>query len=405
MRKLLCLVLVSGLISVSFLASAQEALSFDDIVDFNNYVDSIAGAAPDEGQGMADLLYEQLVAEQKIPLVLEWEVAFLYKGEAQSVEWRGDFTGWNPNPSLQGKRIGQTDLWVMTIVVPRYSRIEYKIVLDGDNWILDPANPNQVMSGYGPNSELQMPEYRATIETVRREEVTPGTLSDKMLISSANLGYDLEYWVYTPTGYQTMNDLPVIYVTDGNDYVMDNMGALPIALDNMIFDEKIKPLIAVLISNRDPEDADNNRRESEFLENPDYARFVAEELVPVIDANYKTDVSTAGRAIMGTSYGGVAATYIAIRYPDVFHNVILMSPSLYAATDTEKLYEEAADLPFNIFIGTGLPGWDVGDLRPVVDFLDMRGVPNQFIETTSGHSWANWRGLLDEMLVYFYGVE
>lgn len=58
-------------------------------------------------------------------------------------------------------------------------------------------------------------------------------------------------------------------------------------IDNLIADDKLQRTIAVFIDPRDPDLPSANRRASEYITNPDYSNFVAHELVPVIDANYR----------------------------------------------------------------------------------------------------------------------
>jgi len=35
--------------------------------------------------------------------------------------------------------------------------------------------------------------------------------------------------------------------------------------------------------------------------------------------------------------------------------------------------------------------------------LEQKEYPLKYIEVNEGHSWGNWRGLLDDMLIYFFG--
>jgi len=84
-------------------------------------------------------------------------VAFLYRGEAKTVSWAGDFNGWHPaQPGYAGTRSGLANIWIAVQKFPPDARIDYKIVVD-DKWILDPDNPSIQWSGMGPNSELRMP--------------------------------------------------------------------------------------------------------------------------------------------------------------------------------------------------------------------------------------------------------
>lgn len=49
-----------------------------------------------------------------------------------------------------------------------------------------------------------------------------------------------------------------------------------------------------------------------------YETFVSDEVVPYVDANYRTIADRSGRAIMGGSMGGHGACYIGMRHKDLF---------------------------------------------------------------------------------------
>jgi len=36
--------------------------------------------------------------------------------------------------------------------------------------------------------------------------------------------------------------------------------------------------------------------------------------------------------------------------------------------------------------------------------LEEKGYPVLFLETADGHSWGNWRGVMDDMLRFFFGA-
>lgn len=58
----------------------------------------------------------------------------------------------------------------------------------------------------------------------------------------------------------------------------------------------------------------------------DFERFIAHDLVAYIDAHYRTIPARASRGLAGHSMGGYGATRIAMKYPDVFGSVYVMSP-------------------------------------------------------------------------------
>jgi inosine-uridine nucleoside N-ribohydrolase/enterochelin esterase-like enzyme len=397
--------------------------------DFQGRIAAIEQADAAQAQALADSLWQSLTAQGRIPLLFGERVFFLYKGAANSVTWRGDFTGWESGPGLEGKRVGDSDLWMAETTLPVDARANYKIVLDGKDWILDPANPLIQPGGLGDNNILAMPEFTVTTDTARRDDVASGTLSDDLTIESENLGYAVNYQVYTPAGYEELSGLPVVYVTDGNDWVYEPYGAMAVVLDNLIADGRIEPVMAVFIDAREPGNPQNNRREQEFLDHSEaYARFVAEELVSAIDQAYRTAASAGARVIQGTSYGGVIATYIQVRFPEVFQKAAIFSPA-YGVLGSPAADPVRADsmrrmndtftgalacggdtgipcpeLPPTYFMSWGIPSWDVGDLSGTAANLQGVGVPIRAIQTQEGHNWGQWSGLLDEMLTYFFAA-
>lgn len=57
----------------------------------------------------------------------------------------------------------------------------------------------------------------------------------------------------------------------------------------------------------------------------DYERFVVDQLVPLVDAEFRTRPDPASRAILGESMGGYGALMLAARHPDVFVAVASLS--------------------------------------------------------------------------------
>ena len=136
------------------------------------------------------------------------------------------------------------------------------------------------------------------------------------------------------------------------------------------------------------------------------------------------------RVIAGVSYGGLSTFFVAVTQPATFHNLAAFSPSLWALDYTasqpnaqqvaglhlmQPLIEAVtrcsapgADacprLPLRVFMTSGIPQWDVGDLTGVVGNLQRQGYPVAFHSALEAHTWSQWRGLSDEMLVYFFGT-
>jgi enterochelin esterase family protein len=290
----------------------------------------------------------------------------------------------------------------MKAAFPPNARIDYKIVLNGRTWITDPANPNQQWGGSGPNSELRMPEWRPEVISLNRKEVAKGKLSENVLANSGNLSYSINYKVYTPAGYDELTDLPVIYVTDGQEYADEKMGAMIHMLDNLIADKTIKPVIAVFIDPREAGNAGNNRRMFELPLNDKFVDFITEELIPAVDSNYKTKASADARAIMGTSLGGLNAAYVGVKASDKIKMLGIHSPSFWYRPQIYSMYENSPTLPLKIFMSTGVISDTEEGARRMKAILEKKAYMFEYREINEGHSWGNWRSMIDDILIYFF---
>ena len=359
------------------------------------------------GRARLNAFWSSLVEARRIPFALGDSVAFLYRGNANSVRWNGDFNSWGSASQIRssGTLLPNSDIWILEQSFPSDARLDYKIVLNGSTWILDPYNPFTQMSGFGPNSELRMPNYRPssdlTLRTAQR-----GTLSEPLRIDSRWLGYRVQYRVYTPFGYHAAQDtrLPTIYVTDGHEYANDAMGSMLIILDNLIAERRIQPVIAVFIDPRNPDNLSQNRRTSELVMNANYLKFVAEELVPRIDSLYRTQPRAEHRAILGTSLGGVNAAYFGLNAAQTFGLIAMQSPALWTALSLLTEYERVERLPLKFFLSTGTFFDGENNTRALRRILEAKGYPMRYREVNEGHSWGNWRALLGDMLTYFFAA-
>ncbi len=340
----------------------------------------------------------------RVPITSGDSALFIYRGEAQSVTWQGDFNNWGSNKefSNKGTRLQGTDVWVLLARFPENARLDYKIVINDKDWILDPVNPHRQWGGSGPNSELRMSAWKPAPVTLPLTHAPKGSLTEPALLNSTHLGYEVQYKVYVPAGYKPGKRYPVIYVTDGHEYADEQLGAMINVLDQTIAAGKAQPLIAVFIDPRDPHQLALNRRMEEYTLNPEFADFVALELVPVIDQQYSTLRKATGRCILGTSLGGINSAYFGIKHPQIFGNIAIHSPAFWYKPQIKDMYSTAPRLPLKVYMTTGTIGDAEKETRQMKAILEEKGYPLLYKEVNEGHSWGNWRALIDDMLIYFY---
>jgi predicted alpha/beta superfamily hydrolase len=89
---------------------------------------------------------------------------------------------------------------------------------------------------------------------------------------------------------------------------------------------------------------------------PEFLRFIREELIPMIDANYPT--IKGDRGFFGDSLGGLFALYALFNEPDTFNRYIIGSPSAW--WDDEVILKQAEafiashdDLPARVYMAAG----------------------------------------------------
>jgi enterochelin esterase-like enzyme len=131
---------------------------------------------------------------------------------------------------------------------------------------------------------------------------------------SQSMKHDVGYCIYLPPGYATSGKrYPVIYNlhgAGGNELHSFEEAAL---LDEGIRAGKLPPMILVL---------PNGGKSTMYKDSYD-GKFMGEtniirELIPHVDATYRTIAAREGRCIEGFSMGGRGSTRLALKYPDMF---------------------------------------------------------------------------------------
>ncbi|HAV23038.1 MAG TPA: hypothetical protein DCX46_06020 [Bacteroidetes bacterium] len=316
-------------------------------------------------------------------------VHFLYRGVGTNVTIPGDVNSWDPYSSTM-TRISSTDLWYRTEVHPDDARLEYKFLIDYTQWIADPNNGYHF--GEYANSELRMPAYEPPPEIEYYADIPHGALRDTTIHSSI-LSNTRTIRIYTPPSYSSSGseNFPLVVFHDGLAYL--STGKANNVLDYLIHRARIKPVIGVFVPpvNRDAEYWDYQQTQ--------FASFICNELVPVIDAKYRTLTSPNDRATVGISAGSVVALHIAYHHPDVFGKV-----AAHSGANVENIasYRDGPYQPIQIYGDAGTYEFYSLDMRELRTALESKGYTHSYKEWHEGHSWGNWRAHLDNALEYLF---
>ena len=361
---------------------------------FRAFVERVNGLPSPQRPAVVDSFMNAVPA---FPFIEEGNVAyFLYRGTPSSINLAGDMNGW----TTQGyafSRLADTDLWYWEDAYEADARLDYKFVLNGSTWILDPLNPRQVSGGFGPNSELAMPGYIDPPEILNYPAIPHGSIEDTLFHSNF-LNNSRTVRIYLPPSYDPAgsDSFPVALFHDGGEYL--TLGSAKNVLDYLIAEQRIQPLIAVFVP---PVNRDN---EYAFTQTVPYTSFILQELMPYVDGAYRTRHAPDQRLMAGLSFGGLITTEICYGHPEAFGLLGLYSPA-YWPKDGEVINNMVGgpvkDLKIYMDWGTYeasilLDGQQLKDILPALSY-EMT-----WYQWHEGHSWGSWRAHLDLSLEYFF---
>jgi len=161
---------------------------------------------------------------------------------------------------------------------------------------------------------------------IARDANTFGTVDPadpaKLLVTTSHPApYTRRVAVYVPRQYFAGSVAPFIVGADGPDPLLFS------ALDTLIAQHKVPPMIAISIGNGGG-DAQGSERGLEYdTMSGVYAEFVEEEVLPLVQtqAHVKLTKDPDGRATMGGSSGGSCALIMAWYHPELYHRVLTYS--------------------------------------------------------------------------------
>lgn len=359
--------------------------------NFQNFLDRVV-LAPEAGR--TAIVDSFMNAVGSFPFIEnDTIVHFIYRGTTSGVTVPGDANGWN-STAFPMTKLSSTNFWYTSKKFESDARLDYKFVLNGSTWILDPRNPYTVSGGYGPNSELRMPSYILGVEIQYNANIPHGTLRDTSFYST-NLNNSRTIRIYTPPSYSVSSDsFPVIIFHDGLEYI--SLAQANNVIDYLISFAHIEPVIAVFVPPVDRTDEYAGTKMANF------SQFIVNELLPYIDSRYRTKQTPADRAVLGASNGGNISLWLGYNYPNVFGNVAAQSSNII--TSISNGFQSSPRLNLKLYLDLGT--YDIQQLIPLVrnfiPVLQSKDYPYLYNEYHEGHSWGNWRAHIDDALIYFF---
>ena len=232
-------------------------------------------------------------------------------------------------------------------------------------------------------------------------------------------------YVYTPPDYDRdpAKRYPVLYLQHGageNETGWGNQGRANLIMDNLIADGKAKPFIIVMENGGGisgprrggpPTNATPNGAEAATNNAParssggfggrsfNFSAFehvLIDDLIPFIDANYRTIPDQPHRAMAGLSMGGMQTHTIALAHLDTFSHIGMFSGGSISTNEIPDMdaFKQKVKLVFVSYGSrevTGGRGMGANG-RANADALRQAGVNSVYYESPlTAHEWQSWR--------------
>lgn len=273
----------------------------------------------------------------------------------------------------------------------------YTLNIDG----AEVPDPNS-MYFFGANrwgSGVELPAHDQDFYALKN--VPHGKLRE-ILFYSDSTGSSRRAFVYTPPGYDQDLDqrYPVLYLQHGwgeNEYGWSVQGCANLIMDNLIAKNGTRPFIIVMTYGMTNEIQFGGLRNFDIMP---FQTVLLDELIPYIDARFRTLSDQPNRAMAGLSMGGMETKTITLRNVDTFSHIGLFSGGSISPDDIADMavFKERNKLVFVSYgsreVGGNREGRARrgGDPKANTEALREAGINSQYyVSPDTAHEWQSWR--------------
>lgn len=319
------------------------------------------------------------------PLIDGNTVTFLWEGDS-APRLVDDLHEWEEYPQKLSRL--SPGLFACSFDLTRDAYFEYSFYdPETKQRVRDPLNPRRIWNGVGNyNHYFYMPDASPSLWTIRQRDVPRGNLSV----------HTVETWMMNFPGKRRVTlyhppvkeRVPLLIVYDGPDYL--RRGRLPVIVDNLIAQKRIRPLAMAFLPNGGP------RRGLEYACSDATLAWIEHDVLPLANRELKLlDIKKQLGAfgVLGASFGGLMSIYTGLRLPEIFGRVLSQS----AVFETEgrdfvavELIRHAPARP-KIYMDVGALDFLLEDNRRMIPLLRERGFDVAYHEYGGAHNYTSWR--------------
>ncbi|MFL5742544.1 MAG: alpha/beta hydrolase-fold protein [Flavisolibacter sp.] len=219
----------------------------------------------------------------------------------------------------------------------------------------------------------------------------------QILFPSPSTNTSRRAFVYTPPGYEkdTKKKYPVLYLQHGwgeDETAWSNQGHANLIMDNLIAEGKTRPFIIVMTYGMTNVIRPGNPGGLRSFNIQPFQTVLLDELIPYVDANFRTMADPSHRAMAGLSMGGFETHTITLARPDVFSYYGLLSGGVYKPEEIKDKSKVKL-----VFMSCG--SFENPDgVTKAADSLKMAGFHAvSFVSQNTRHEFQTWRRSLYEL--------
>jgi enterochelin esterase-like enzyme len=296
---------------------------------------------------------------------------------------------------------GEDGNWTGTTAGPMDEGFHYyHLTIDGGTF-----NDPGTLNFYGSirwESGIEIPAHDQDFYALKN---VPHGRVQQVLFDSKSTNSVRRALVYTPPDYEKSRSkrYPVLYLQHGwgeDETAWSTQGHANLIMDNLLAEGKTRPFIIVMTYGM------TNDVRPGGLANFDvnhFQRVLVDELVPYIDANFRTRADQKHRAMAGLSMGGMETRWITLKKLDVFSHIGLFSGGSISPEDVNSTpgFKDKVKLVFVSFGSRELNGNNgpprAGNPREATEALQKMGINSVFyVSPNTAHEFLSWRRSLRE---------
>jgi enterochelin esterase-like enzyme len=294
---------------------------------------------------------------------------------------------------------GADGVWTLTTKPLAPDLYGYGFSVDGVG-MLDPSNPVIKPNLIWVSNMVLVPGEKPQDWEV--QDVPHGALQQRFYKSGV-IGDHRDVFVYTPPGYDPAGSkkYPVLYLLHGfSDTAVGwtAVGQAHTILDNLIAQKRAQPMLVVMPLGYGVPDFGKNGKLQFGLALENFGKFrqgLLEEVIPMVEKNYRVSNRREDRAIAGLSMGGAETLFTGLHNPDKFAYVGAFSTGGFGPTQIESVFGSADPKRLNdlkaFWMVCGTEDGLIGFQRGFSKWLSEKGVKHEAEETSGGHWWTLWR--------------